>query len=58
MSSLQQMADDVVGLATQVQSDVTKQIATGNKAAGRRARQATIKIRNLCKEIRRTSLDV
>ncbi|MFZ1236267.1 MAG: histone H1 [Prevotella sp.] len=44
-------------LAAELNKDAALQIENGNKAAGTRARKATLELEKLLKELRKTSLE-
>ena len=55
--NVKQMADEIAAISNEMVQDAEKQM-TGNKSAGRRVRTASSKLRKICKEIRKLSLDM
>ena len=54
--NIKQLADQIAALSNEMVQDAEKQM-DGNKAAGRRVRNAASELRRACKEARRVSLD-
>ena len=55
--NVEQLAFMIESISNELLVDAEKQM-TGNKSAGRRVRTASSKLRKLCKEIRKASLDM
>ena len=55
--NVEQLAFMIESISNELLVDAEKQM-TGNKSAGRRVRTASSRLRKLCKEIRKASLDM
>lgn len=54
---MKELIDKFNELAAELNKDAALQIENGNKAAGTRARKATLELEKLLKELRKTSLE-
>ena len=54
---MKEVVEKVAGLVSEFNKDAASQIENGNKAAGVRARKASLEIEKIMKEFRKASLD-
>ncbi|PXV57417.1 histone H1-like protein Hc1 [Dysgonomonas alginatilytica] len=54
---MKQLTDNLAGLFAEFTKDATQQVENGNKAAGTRARKASLAIEKALKEFRKASVD-
>jgi len=55
---MKELVEKVADLVAQFNKDANAQIENGNKAAGVRARKASLEIEKIMKDFRKASLDV
>lgn len=54
---MKNLVENINGLIAEFQKDATQQVENGNKAAGTRARKASLAIEKALKEFRKVSIE-